>query len=106
MTDLLKYNAFGLVTISRQKVTASLTSVYLDKSISRSAAIEFQELPDGIASGEIASASVGVWFEMQGSPKVTMHEIKGLKSGLPFSKFPEVGQALAQAVEMIRRGMH
>ena len=61
--DLLQYNAFGLVSISREHITASVTAVRSDRSFTRSV-VEDLDIPlDVVLPGETSTIVFGAWLE-------------------------------------------
>ena len=98
--SLLTFNAFGTVSVSREKVSATITAVAGGRSIVRSVSKEFEPI-DGVGDGEISALIFGAWLD-QGT-RVTSHEVGRLQSGVSLTDLPEVADVLRSALDMIRR---
>lgn len=100
-TDLLQFNAFGLVTIQREKLTATLTAISGERSITRS--IRESILVEDINSDETVVLTVGVLLQ-DGKSRVTVHEVGSEKYEYLMAEIPQVREVIDRAVEMVKKG--
>lgn len=100
--SLLTFNAFGTVSVSREKVSATITAVAGGRSIVRSVSKEFEPI-DGVGDGEISALIFGAWLDKGQGTRVTSHEVGRLQSGVSLTDLPEVADVLRSALDMIRR---
>jgi hypothetical protein len=101
-TDLLTYNAFGIISINPKRITASVTAVAGTKSITRSVVRDLTDNLAAIEDGESTAVVFGAWLQPGKKARITIHEIGKLASGLPVSEIPEVGKVLAEALELVK----
>ena len=100
MNKDLTYNAFGLVTIQKNKVFATLTMVKNDKSFTRTFKDE-DVLIKEVGSSESIVVTLGVMIEKNGS-KVTAHEIGTEGQEGLMIQIPQVSNAINKAISMIK----
>lgn len=96
---LLEYNAFGLVSISPKAVTASVNAVAGGRLISRSVRHEGEIA--GLERDEQSAIVFGAWLEPGQKPRITLHQVGSLRSGLAANEIPEVGKVLTEAIELV-----
>lgn len=99
--DLLLYNAFGLISISSQRITANITVVIGEKSFSRSVVRDLDAVP-GVADGEQTAVVFGAWIETGKKARIVVNEIGKLESGMQVSDISEVGKVLMEAIDLVR----
>jgi hypothetical protein len=103
MQKLLEYNAFGLVSISREKITASVTVVSGSRSISRSVADELDKPLQEVQDNESVAITFGAWLEPGKQSRITAHEIGELKSGALVGEIAQVKQVIQKAIELTKK---
>ena len=100
MTSSLTYNAFGLLTISREKITATLTIIQGETHISRSVIHEV-DTPE-VEPDELAMATLGARVQTGKQTHLSLHELNELKSRVVFSELSGVRAALDSVTEKIK----
>lgn len=99
--QLLSFNAFGMVKLSRTKVTVLATSITQSgKAINRSLTEEFETI-ETIVPYEYGSAIFGADLNQQGHHIITYNEITSLASERPVGEFSQVSNAVVKVLNLI-----
>ena len=101
--NLLEYNAFGIIRLTRQAVTVTITAVQGSRSINRSLNVEQEEPVEELQDGETAVAAFAAWLEPGKKSRITLHEMSELRSGAVIADIKQVGQVLTQAIEQVKK---
>ena len=104
MTQLLTFNAFGLVTVTRTSVTVNVTAIDGKRAVSRTATEETDPM-DGIQPGEISHVSFGAWIEQTKDTRLTFHEHGLLESGDSSTEIPKVSEIISKALKMVKKSI-
>jgi hypothetical protein len=103
MSDLLQYNAFGLVRVEKNKITATITAVSNGKSITRSAREEDINIKD-IDANEFFLVTFGAFLQ-KGKSRITVHEIEPKDEEFKIVELvPQVGKIIEKVVDMAKKG--
>jgi hypothetical protein len=101
MPQLLTYNAFGLVTVTRTSITVNVTAIAGQRAVSRTATEETGPI-QGIQPGEVAKVSFGAWIEPTKDTRLTFHEHDKLQSGDSSIDIPKVNEIISKALKMVK----
>jgi hypothetical protein len=102
LTDLLRYNVFGVIRVTHKKITVNGTAIVDDgRPISRSVTESYQvDYP--VPEGDTGSATFGALLLTDGSNRIAIHEIGSLKCGIEIGNIIEVNKVLAKLFHLIR----
>lgn len=100
---LLDFNAFGLVVVRKNKITASLTTVSGERSITRTINKEDVELKQ-LKKNDVITIAVGVKLEKGKASRVTMHETGNKNENMLAVQIPEVGAIVEQVIKHVKKG--
>jgi hypothetical protein len=103
MTQLLTYNAFGLITVTHDAVRVSTTAIAGKRAVSRT--VEVNCSLKHIEPGEIIHSSFGAWIAPDAETRFTFHEHGKLKSGEVSTEFAEVTTALSQSIKLVKESI-
>jgi hypothetical protein len=98
---LLEYNAFGLVTIQRERISASLTAISDQRSLTRT--VREEVLIEDIDKGETIIVTLGAWVGA-GKTRISVHEIGSEKYDYLMAQIPQVRSTIEKVAEMIKNG--
>ncbi len=105
-SQLLTYNAFGLITITPKKIIVNITAVAGDHALRRSVHKELRQPLPEIAANRTVAASFGAWLEPGKRAHLTVSELTLDGTNEPLIEIPEVERLLEQAVSLIEQSAH
>ncbi len=100
MNDALTYNAFGLVTIQKNKVFATLTMVKNGRSFSRTVTDE-DVLIKEVGSSESVAVTLGVTIKKD-KTQVTAHEIGTQGQEGLMVEIPQVSHCINKVIDLVK----
>ncbi len=106
-SQLLTYNAFGLITITPNKVIVNITAVVGDRAIRRSVSKELKKpLPE--VGDRTVAASFGAWIEHGHRARLTVSELASfdLDTTERLADLPEVERLLEQAAALVEQSAY
>ena len=102
MTDLQKFNAFGLLMVARNRVSVTITAITSEgRTISKSA---FEVMDDPILviePDETISASFAALIEADHSACLAIKEYTKLKSGLVLGDIEPVNSVMKKVMDKV-----
>jgi hypothetical protein len=103
ITKLLPVNAFGMIRVTKDKITVNITAVLENgKAINRLFGQEIAGGIDEVEPDEIATAVFGIKIDDTDKWMLVMNEILPLKNLVSLGDLKDVGAAVHQAVELIK----
>lgn len=104
--NLLTYNAFGLMKISRGTIVTTITAVQLNgKPLNRTLTEEMTPEIEQIGPGENASLVFAALIEPGKKSRIIIREFGALASNVDAGDIPQVEKSLTKALELIRKSV-
>lgn len=104
MPNLLNYNAFGLITVTKKKIKVNVTSQAEKRYISRTVSNDCNL--SQVGPDETIVVTFGAWVESDKQSLVTFHEHEPkLQSGQIVSEIPEVNQVLKETLNILKKSV-
>lgn len=101
---LMTFNAFGLVKITANEVTVTITSVTMSgKAIHRVVLQEFDEPLEGFEESEFLSATFGANLRPNGNIRLVFNDLIASENLPSVGEIPQVTRAIAKAIKMVQR---
>lgn len=102
MTDLLQYNAFGLVRVEKYRITATITAVANGTSITRSVRDEDVTVDD-LEDNDFILVTFGAFLQ-KGKIRITVHEIEPKDPEFKIIELvPQIGKTIEKVVDMAKK---
>lgn len=104
--NLLTYNAFGMMKVSRNEIVTSITAVQLGgKPVNRTLTESLDIEIDQIEPDENASIIFAALIEPGNKSRITVREFGKLRSEVQAADIPRVEKSIAKAVDLIRKSV-